>query len=887
MDTEHKDAPAEAPVVRLDDYRPPAWLAETVDLHFDLDARLTTVTSHVRYRRNPAREAGLPLVVDLVEAELVSVALDGAPLAPERLRREAGRLVIDDVPDAFTLTAVTRLRPETNTALEGLYVSGDMLCTQCEAEGFRRITPFPDRPDVMARYRVTLEADKTRYPVLLANGNPVAQEDLPGGRHRAVWEDPFPKPCYLFALVAGDLACREETWTTVSGREVAIRLWVERDNLHKCDHALRCIRQAMAWDEERFGREYDLDVFNVVAVSHFNMGAMENKGLNIFNAACVLASPDTATDDDYYRIQAIIGHEYFHNWSGNRVTCRDWFQLSLKEGFTVFRDQEFSADLNSRPVKRIDDVNLLRTRQFPEDAGPLAHPVRPREYQEISNFYTVTVYEKGAEVVRMLQAVLGREAFRRGTDLFFGRHDGQAVTTEDFLRCMEEAAGRDLSRFQRWYDQAGTPRVRVTEEYDPGAECYTLHLAQHCPPTPGQPDKAPFPVPVAVGLLDEAGSELPLRLEGEAGEDAPRSRVLLLTERERRFRFTGIRRRPVPSLLRHFSAPVILERDWSEDELRFLFTHDTDAFNRWDAGQTWMLGILRRLVDDPGAEIPPALAGAFARTLDRAGDDPAFAARALAVPAGDWLAEQLPVVDPHAVHRARRTLVRWLGERLREAWQAAWRDFAVPGPYRFEARDMGRRALRNLALAYLTADRDEAALALALAHYREAGNMTDRMAALGVLAHMDRPEVDEVLDEFHRRWHHDGEVVDKWLALQAGSERPGTLARVRRLMEHPDFQLTHPNRVRALIGRFAFGNPLHFHAADGSGYAFLADRVIALDALNPQVAARLVQALTRWRRFEPGRRAQMRAALERIAAHHPLSRDLAEVVHKSLQADAG
>jgi len=874
------------PTIYLKDYTPPAYLVDTVELEFDLDEQDTVVRAKLAMRRNPDHpHANPPLVLDGQQLELLALRLDGRELREGDYTLDDEHLTIERVPAAFTLESEVRIHPAANTALEGLYHSGHMLCTQCEAEGFRRITFYPDRPDVMARFTVTLRGDRARYPVLLSNGNPVAQGEA-GDRHWVRWEDPFPKPSYLFAVVAGQLECVEDRFTTRSGREVALRLYVEKENLGKTDHALASLKQAMRWDEETYGREYDLDIYMIVAVNDFNMGAMENKGLNIFNASCVLASPETATDGDYYNIQSIIGHEYFHNWSGNRVTCRDWFQLSLKEGFTVFRDQEFSADLNSRGVKRIDDVNVLRTHQFAEDASPMAHPVRPDHYIEINNFYTVTVYNKGAEVVRMIKELTGRDGFRKGTDLYFERHDGQAVTTDDFVRAMEDANGIDLTRFRRWYDQAGTPEITVREDWDEAQGIYSLTLSQTCPPTPGQPEKKPFHIPVAVGLMDAQGNDLPLQCEGEQAP-AGSERVLSLTEPEQTFRFVGLSERPRPSLLRRFSAPVKLHTGYTDADWRFRLAHESDDFNRWEAGQELAMGALLRLVTDVQQAhelaVDTELLDAFGKVLNDADIDKALAARILTLPSESYIADQMAVVDVEAIHAARQFLRKRLAEHLREDFLRLYEANVETGPYRFSADDMARRSFRNMALGYLVALEEPAFYELCVDQYEARHNMTDMMAALSLLADLDIPARQAALDDFYARYRHDPQVVEKWLALQAGSALPDTLERVRALMDHPAFDLKNPNKVRALIGRFCAGNPLRFHAADGSGYRFLADRVLELDPLNPSIAARLVKTFSRWRRHDPARQALMKAQLERIVGTEGLSKDVYEIASRSLE----
>ena len=872
---------------RLADYRPPDFLIDEVALDFDLGDTETLVKSHLQLRRNPEAAApAAPLRLDGEELALLVISLDGRPLAPGDYALDPdGTLVIPNVPNAFALDMTTRIHPETNTQLSGLYMSGGNYCTQCEPEGFRRITWFLDRPDVMSRFTVTIRADKSRYPVLLSNGNPSGSGDLADGRHFAKWVDPHPKPSYLFALVAGGLVAVRDTFTTRSGRNVPLAIWVRRGDEDKCGHAMASLKKSMRWDEETFGLEYDLDVFNIVAVSDFNMGAMENKGLNVFNTRYVLAKPDTATDTDYEGIEAVIAHEYFHNWTGNRVTCRDWFQLSLKEGLTVFRDQLFSADQGSAAVCRIGNVRTLRAIQFPEDAGPLAHPVQPQSYLRIDNFYTATVYNKGAEIIRMMHTLLGAQGFRRGMDVYIATNDNHAATIEDFVAAMEEGNGVDLSDFRLWYHQAGTPEITVEDHYDPATRQYELTVSQRVPPTPGQPDKQPMPVPLAMGLLGPNGDEMPTRLDGES--DAKSGTRVLLCERERQvFRFADVAAPPVPSLLRNFSAPVKLQ-GVPLDRLKFLAIHDTDPVARWDAGQQVAIRVLldRIAGHQRGDALPPLdpdLIAAMRQTLADADRDPAFAAEALVLPSELTLADEMKTVDPDAIHIARATARAELAAALREPLDSAYRDLADPGPYKTDGRSIGRRALRNVCLAYLAAGDTTAGARLAKAQFDLAANMTDVLAALAVLIDIDCPERAAALDAFYRRWESDPLVTDKWFALQARSSLPGTLDAVRALATHPAFNRSNPNRVRALIGAFTQGNPVHFHDKSGEGYAFLADEVLALDPGNPTLAARLVQALGQWRRYDAARQGLMRAQLDRILATPGLSPNTYEMVSKSL-----
>ena len=871
-------------VVRLADYQPPAFLVESVTLDFDLDEAATTVKSALILRRNPATPPDAPLHLNGEALTLVRIALDGIALPPSSYQMGHDRLMIASLPDTCRLEIETRIAPKDNTELSGLYVSNGSYFTQCEAEGFRRITYFPDRPDVMSRYTVTVTADKARTPVMLSNGNPGPVEDLGDGRQRVTWTDPHPKPCYLFALVAGDLIAVKDRFTTRSGREVDLGIYVRRGDEASCGHAMRSLIASMKWDEDVFGLEYDLDVFNIAAVSDFNMGAMENKGLNVFNTKYVLARPETATDTDYQGIEAVIAHEYFHNWTGNRVTCRDWFQLSLKEGLTVYRDQEFSADQGSRAVKRIGDVRGLRASQFREDGGPLAHPVQPAAYLAIDNFYTATIYNKGAEVIRMMATIIGRENFRKGMDLYFARHDNNAVTIDDFVSAMQDASGVDLERFKLWYHQAGTPEIAISDAYDASTKRYTLTVTQHTPPTPGQPDKHPLVVPLAIGLLDDNGQELPTRLDGEA-TGAQGTRVLLADRAETVFTFLDVASPPVPSLLRDFSAPVKLS-GVSADRLRFLAAHDTDPFVRWESGQQYatqiLLGMVATIQAGGTPTVERGLIDAMRATLAGADQDPAFTAEALLLPGEAFLADQMAVVDPDAIHTARDIARKAIGRALRDGLRETYDRMTDTGPYTTDGLAVGKRALRNTCLGYLSATEDAEAIGLAKAQFDAGRNMTDVLAALAVLAATDSPERVQALAAFHAAWKDDALVLDKWFAIQAISPRASTLADVRALLDHPDFDLRNPNRARSLVASFPAGNQVRFHAADGGGYDFLADMIIRIDPANGQLAARMVAPLGQWRRFDAGRQEKMQQALRRVLALPNLTTNTHELVSKSL-----
>jgi aminopeptidase N len=893
-------------VIRRADYTPPAFLIDTVALEFDLVPERTVVRNTMRLRRNPDAAPAATLELLGEQMEFIGATLDGRPHADVRVTENG--LSVSNIPDTFELTLESACNPAENTTLSGLYVSGGNFFTQCEAEGFRRITYFLDRPDVMATYTVTLRADKEAYPVLLSNGNLIEEGDLENGRHFARWEDPFKKPSYLFALVAGKLVKLEQRMKTGSGKEKLLQVWVEPHDLDKTQHAMDSLVHSIEWDERRFGLELDLDRFMIVAVSDFNMGAMENKGLNIFNTKYVLANPETATDVDFGNIEAVVGHEYFHNWTGNRVTCRDWFQLSLKEGLTVFRDQEFSADMAAglepgaasdaaRATKRIDDVRVLRQMQFAEDAGPMAHPVRPESYVEINNFYTMTVYEKGSEVVRMYQTLLGRDGFRRGMDLYFQRHDGQAVTCDDFRHAMADANGRDFAQFERWYSQAGTPRITVRTRYDAATKRFALTLTQgygEASEAARATQKGPLLIPFSVGLIGKSGADLPLKLDGEK-EPQGTTRVLEFKEQEQTFTFVDVAEEPLPSLLRNFSAPVVVDYDYTNEQLAFLLAHDSDPFNRWEAGQRLatreLLALAERASKGEELALDDQVVSAFAQVLDDKTLTPAFQELALMLPSEGYLAEQMAVSDPAAVHAARVFVSRRLATGLRDRWLAVYEANRTPGEYRATPDDAGKRGLKNLALAYLSQlDDPTRAIELASAQYDAANNMTDRSAALSALltagasGSVDTTVANAALGDFYQRFEKEPLVIDKWFALQAtqrGGPKRNVLEIVRKLMQHPAFTLKNPNRARSLIFSFCGANPAQFHAVDGSGYAFWAEQVTALDAMNPQVAARLARTLEQWRRYTPALREKAHAALELVASKVK-SRDVREIVEKAL-----
>lgn len=872
-------------VIRRDEYRPPPYSIERIHLWFDLDEEHTQVRSESLVHRRNGTPSDAPLVLDGQVASLDGVFIDDRALSSDEYSVDAEALTIPNVPASFTLRVEVSLHPSENTALEGLYVSGGNFCTQCEAEGFRRITYMLDRPDVMARYTTTVRASKRRFPVLLSNGNLVDQGDLADGRHFATWEDPFPKPSYLFALVAGDLARRADTFTTRSGREVALHVYVTPEHLDQTEHCLASLKRAMKWDEETYGREYDLDTYMIVAVRDFNMGAMENKGLNIFNTKYVLASPQTATDTDFTHVEAVVAHEYFHNWSGNRVTCRDWFQLSLKEGFTVFRDQEFSADVGSRALKRIQDVSRLQSVQFPEDQGPTAHPVRPDSYVEINNFYTATVYEKGAEVVRMIHTLLGPERFRRGTDLYFERHDGQAVTCEDFVKAMEDASGVDLAQFRRWYEQAGTPTLQVSSVFDAATSTLTLTLAQNTAPTPGQPLKHALHMPVRTALLDDEGNELASTLHGGPRE-ARVEHLLELTESVQRFVFGGVRTRPTLSLLRGFSAPVRVESDDADRDLLLRMAKDTDPYSRWEASQSLsrkrVLTAVNAIERGEEPELDDAFIAAFRNALASDGD-PQLLAASLSLPSESLLADALAIVDPSHIHRAREFVQRALARANADLLLERYEVLRDRGPYQLDAAAMGRRALSGLCLRLLVSLRAPEDGGLAREHFESANNMTDAILALSLLADGASGARAGALASFYTRYEREALVIDKWFAIQAMSRRETAVDDVIALTKHPAFSLANPNRARALIEAFAGQNHYRFHEPSGRGYSFVADRVLELDRINPQVAARLALPLTRFMRLEPGRRTAMILELQRMLSAKDLSRDVYEQVSRALR----
>ncbi len=866
----------------LKDYKAPPFLIDKTELTFDLDEATTIVTSRLHMRRNPAfGRSTAALVLDGGDdVKLIGVAMDDYSLPPEEYRISEGKLIITATADKFILTCETLLEPQNNTRLEGLYRSSSMFCTQCEAEGFRHITYYLDRPDVMSVFTTTIIADESRYPVLLSNGNEVERSKTDDGKTLVVWHDPFPKPAYLFALVAGDLAVKNDVFTTQSKRDVKLQIFTETHNIDKVDYAMEALKRSMRWDEEAYGREYDLDIFMIVAVDDFNMGAMENKGLNIFNSSCLLASPETTTDDSYLRVEAIVAHEYFHNWSGNRVTCRDWFQLSLKEGFTVFRDQTFSADMHSETVKRVEDVSFLKTAQFAEDAGPMAHPVRPASFIEISNFYTLTVYEKGAEIVRMIHTLLGKEKFRAGSDLYFNRHDGQAVTCDDFVAAMQDASGVDLTQFKRWYSQAGTPIVTVTDTFDAETGTYRLTMKQDTPATPGQPTKLPLHIPIRVGLLDELGNALSATVDNVNSED----HVLHLISNEQVFECAGLKARPVPSLLRGFSAPVKLRYDYAPADLLLLMSADSDGFNRWSAAQQLAVNelntLIKQAIDGEALSVNSQLAHGFKTLLSDASLDPAMVALVLALPSQAYLSELANPIYPAAIKQARQYLKAQLANTLAEDFERVYREHNISGEYQATAEDIAHRSLKNMALSYWVETKNESAHQSVSEQFQSANNMTDQFSALSIAVNSQHEKAAELLAAFYEQWKDEPLVVNKWLMLTASQEHDAALATVKGLMEHPAFDLKNPNKVRAVLG--GFGQSMSgFHKEDGSGYRFLADQIILLNKRNPQIASRLCTPLTRWKKLQPELSVKMKAELERILSEE-LSKDVYEVVSKSL-----
>ncbi len=882
--------------VYLKDYSPPPFLVETVELRIVLHEAASKVISTLKCRRNEqVNELDTPFILEGERLELVSVKINNKLLEKGQFLYSEDKLEILEIPKGvFELTTEVLVNPSGNTELEGLYLSSGNYCTQCEAEGFRRITFFPDRPDVMAIFSTTVIANKKECPVLLSNGNLVEKGEMDGGLHFATWHDPFPKPSYLFALVAGDLVFIEDQYKTISGREVTLHIYVEKRNIEKCDHAMISLKKSMNWDEQVYGREYDLDVYMIVAVDDFNMGAMENKGLNVFNSKYVLAKPETASDADYDGIEGVIGHEYFHNWTGNRITCRDWFQLSLKEGLTVFRDQEFSSDMGSRAVKRINDVRVMRNFQFREDSGPMSHPVRPSSYMEINNFYTLTVYNKGAEVVRMLHSLLGPQVFRAGMDLYFKRHDSQAVTCDDFIRSFEDVYGLNLEQFKRWYCQAGTPEVKVEQLYDAERKKYVLSLAQDCSRKAGKQDNKPLFMPIAVGLLDVRGNDMELILAGDDEQSKKTTRQLHFKEKKQKFVFEKVAEKPVLSFLRNFSAPIKVIREYDDAELSFLVAHDSDSFNRWDAGQQLCLKSLLRQIKhhEQGEEfnLPEIFSRAFKALLVDQEVEPAFKALVLDLPAENWISQQVDTIEPSVIFEARKFFVQALGREMAENFLAVFKENNSNDVYHFDAESAGRRSLKNICLDYLlhgeSLNNDGELLRdLGLHQYYNASNMTDVFAALKTIVNVSRSEGDVLLEDFYDKWRDDPLVVDKWLALQASCVLPGTLDRVIKLTSHSAFSIQNPNKVRALIATFCSVNQSQFHCQDGSGYSFLVDKVEELDVINPQIAARMLTPLTMWRRFNLKRQELMRIQLKRVKDFKNLSADVDEIVSKSLAVD--
>jgi len=853
---------------------------------FELDASETMVTSTLQIERNEKSKKNEPLVLNGQLLELIKVSIDSSELPTSEYTLTDETLIINNIPNnKFSITTIVKNFPDKNKALEGLYASSAMLCTQCEAEGFRRISYFPDRPDVMSEFTVTLVGDKDKYPILLSNGNLIDSGDSDNGQHWAKWHDPSLKPCYLFALVAGQLVYKQASFTTQSGREVDLRIYVEDFNAHKTDFALACLKQSMLWDEQTYGREYDLDIFMIVAVDDFNMGAMENKGLNIFNSSCVLASPEAATDADFYNIQSIIGHEYFHNWSGNRITCRDWFQLSLKEGFTVFRDQEFSADLNSRAVKRIDDVNVLRNHQFAQDSGPLAHPIRPEQYIEISNFYTVTVYNKGAEVVRMLHNLVGAEGFRKGTDCYFSRHDGQAVTTEDFVAALADTNNRDFSQFKNWYNQSGTPLLNFTDNYNEENQTYELTVSQSFGELECQKNNKAFHIPIEVGLINANGEDMSLSLDGDISSIST-SKVLEMTQMEQTFLFNNVSEKPLPSILRGFSAPVNIKYDYSNEQLGFLMANDSDEFNRWNASQQLAVNFILELMDNIKLDKPLVMSDfiidSYRSVLVNKQLDSELATQLLTLPSEGYIADQCEVVDVTAIYTARKYVRKQLAEHLEKEFEASYHHNVTHDDYEFNAEAMAQRSLKNLCLSYLVELESEKHLQHCYQQFETSNNMTDQLAAVNILANHESEYRQKALDAFYAQWKTDNQVVEKWLAIQSAADLPNALTRVKALMKHPAFSMSNPNRIRSVIGRFCGGNAKAFHAENGEGYEFLTDQVLILDKTNPQIAARLLQIMIRWQRYNENQQVLMKNQFKRILDDKSLSKDVFEIASKAI-----
>ncbi|MDF2691314.1 MAG: pepN [Gammaproteobacteria bacterium] len=864
------------------DYLPPDYLIDTVELCFEISEEQTVVSSILTVRRSSKINNNVPLVLHGEHQELKSISLNGKALNKSEYRLTATDLSINVVPAEFTLAIQSIIKPQLNTALEGLYKSQDMFCTQCEPNGFRRITYYLDRPDVMASFTTKIIADKSQYPILLSNGNKIESGELDNNKHFAVWHDPFKKPSYLFALVAGDLAVLKDHFSTASGKSVSLEIYSRKPDIEKCQYAMDALKQAMRWDETQFGREYDLDIYMIVAVSDFNMGAMENKGLNLFNTKYVLVNPLTSTDLDYQNVQAVIGHEYFHNWTGNRITCRDWFQLSLKEGLTVFRDEEFTADHHSRTVKRIEDVKVIRSSQFAEDASPMAHPIRPDSYIEMNNFYTATVYNKGAEVIRMQQTILGKDKFRKAMDLYFEKFDGQAVTCDDFVSCMEAAGAIDLEQFKLWYSQAGTPCIKVRDHYDASQKTYSLHIEQSCPPTLGQAQKQAFDIPIKVGLLNSKGKDLMVEYNGIMAKE----HVLRLNHSELDFTFREVPEAPVPSLLRDFSAPVKLDYPYTDEQLLFLFAHDSNEFNRWDAGQTMatriLLNLLKAEQNQESYQVPKNFIDAIHQVLRSSNLDKSLVAEMLILPSEKTLAEMMNLIDVDAIHQARESLLNTISKSLQDALFHAYNHLQLPGHYQIDKTSIAMRRLKNVCLSYLVQTEHPQLIRLCQTQFTQGNNMTDQLAALNCLANVSDANIrTDALDKFYQQWQHEALVVDKWLSIQASTKHSDTLTHVESLLAHPAFDYKNPNKVYALLNSFT-ANQAQFHRKDGKGYMLIVEQIKILDKINPLVAARLARSLMSFKRYDADRQALMKKALEEIAQIKNLSKDVYEIVQKSL-----